>query len=281
MELVKSASAGTDWLEIVNTEHPRGPFRCVAFDFDGTLSLLRGNWQGLMVPMMVRELAATNSGESQHELTDLVEEFVTRLTGQPTLRQMEALADEVCRRGCPRPDPAAHLARYLDQLLSRTAERIAAVESGKVPIEQMLVPGTLPLVEHLAGRDMLLVIASGTLLADVERESQVLRLDRHFASRVHGPVANDAVFSKEAVLRQLMREHGLAGHEIVAIGDGPAEMLAAKAVGGLALGVASDEVAMSGRVNRLKREHLLRAGADLIVPDYRQLDALLRVLSLY
>ena len=276
-----SVSAGADWLEIVNSGHPRGPFRCVVFDFDGTLSLLRGNWQGLMVPMMVRELAATRSGETERELTTIVEEYVTRLTGQPTLRQMEALADEVCRRGCPRPDPAVHLARYLNQLLSRTAERIAALMAGRVPIGQMLVPGALPLVEHLAGRDMLLVIASGTLLSDVERESQVLRLDRHFAPRIFGPVANDAAFSKEAVLRQLMREHDLRASEIVAIGDGPAEILAAKAVGGLALGVASDEVAMSGKINRLKREHLLRAGADLIVPDYRQLDALLRVLSHY
>ncbi len=274
-----SSSAGTDWLEVVNTARPRGPFRCAIFDFDGTLSLLRSNWQGLMVPMMVRELAATGSGESERELTDLVEEFVTRLTGQPTMRQMEALADEICRRGSPRPDPAAYLARYLDQLLSRTAQRIADVEAGRVPIEQMLVPGTLPLVEQLAACGMLLVIASGTLLADVERESRVSQLDRHFAPRVFGPVANDAAFSKEAVLRQLMREHGLRGDQIVAIGDGPAEMLAAKAVGGLALGVASDEVAMSGQVNRLKRDHLLRAGADLIVPDYRQLDALLRVLG--
>ena len=45
--------AGPSWLEIVNPDHPRGPFRCVVFDFDGTLSLLRGNWQGLMIPLMV------------------------------------------------------------------------------------------------------------------------------------------------------------------------------------------------------------------------------------
>ena len=44
---------------------------------------------------------------------------------------------------------------------------------------------------------------------------------------------------------------------------------AIKAVGGLALGVASDEVNRDGSINALKREHLLRAGADLIIPDYQ------------
>ena len=39
-----------------------------------------------------------------------------------------------------------------------------------------------------------------------------------------------------------MAEHDLRGDQIVAIGDGPAEIRAIKAVGGLALGVASDEV---------------------------------------
>src|SRR5688500_18443634 len=137
------------WLEIVNPDHPRGPFRCVVFDFDGTVSLLRGNWQGLMVPMMVEALLATGSGESREAMTDIVEEFVTCLTGKPTIQQMLALADEVVKRGRPRPDPSVYLARYLDQLISRTEARIEAVESGKTPISSFLVPGALALVEQL------------------------------------------------------------------------------------------------------------------------------------
>src|SRR5436190_14711815 len=110
-------------IEIVNPNYLRGPFRCAVFDFDGTLSLLRGNWQGLMVPMMVEILAATGSGESQAELTAIVEEFVTRLTGQPTMQQMLTLAEEVVKRGAARPNPEAYLAVYLDRLLSRTEAR--------------------------------------------------------------------------------------------------------------------------------------------------------------
>src|SRR5436305_10665592 len=97
------------YLEIVNPSHLRGPFRCAVFDFDGTLSLLRGNWQGLMVPMMVETLVATGTGESEAELTALVEEYVTRLTGQPTMQQVLALIDEVKKRGGQPPDAERYL----------------------------------------------------------------------------------------------------------------------------------------------------------------------------
>jgi phosphoglycolate phosphatase-like HAD superfamily hydrolase len=267
------------WLEVVRPDRPRGPFRAIVFDFDGTLSLLRGNWQGLMIPRMVEVLMATGTQEPRRELEDLVSDFVTRLTGQPTLVQFEALADEVARRGPPRPDPRVHFAEYLEQLLARTAGRIESVKSGQATADEMLVPGSRPLVERLARRGLLLVVSSGTDLVHVQAETAVLGLDPYFGPRIHGPVDNDPAFSKERVLHRLMEERGLAGSEIACIGDGPTEMQAARAVGALTVGVASDEVEQSGRVNPLKREHLVRAGAEVIVPDYRRLEEVLAVLG--
>ena len=264
--------------EIVHPDRPRGPFRAVVFDFDGTLSLLRGDWQGLMIPRMVEILAATGTREPRGELEAIVTEFVTRLTGQPTMRQMQALADEVVRRGGPRPDPRDYFAEYLERLLARTADRIEAVQNSRASADDYLVPGARPLIERLARRGLLLAIASGTDLADVRRETAVLGLDPHFGPRIFGPVDNDPTFSKQQVLEQLMAERGLAGSEIACLGDGPAEILAAKAVGALAIGVASDEIDRSGRVNALKRDHLLRAGVDVIVADFRNLDVMLRML---
>jgi phosphoglycolate phosphatase len=268
------------WLEIVRSDRPRGPFRAVVFDFDGTLSLLRANWQGLMIPRMVDILLATGTSEPRHELAALVTEFVTHLTGQPTMLQMEALADEVARRGQPRPDPQVHFDEYLELLLAQTARRIEAVRSGQASADDMLVPGSRALIERLARRGLLLVISSGTDLAHVQSEAVILGLDSIFGRRIHGPVNNDPAFSKQRVLEQLIAERGLRGSEIACIGDGPAEMLAARSVGALAIGVASDEVERSGRVNSLKREHLLRAGAEVIVPDYARLDEVLFVLGL-
>src|SRR3954470_11480841 len=175
-----SDATGPTQPEIVNPHYVRGPFRCAIFDFDGTLSLLRGNWQGLMVPMMVDALAATASGESREQLTAIVEEFVTRLTGQPTMQQMFALADEVEKRGQPRPDPYRYFDRYMEELISRTEARIADVEAGRATPDDFLVPGARALVEGLVAENWLLVIASGTNLADVRRESEVLKIDGYF-----------------------------------------------------------------------------------------------------
>ena len=271
-------AAPEPWLEIVRPDHPRGPFRAIVFDFDGTLSLLRANWQGLMIPRMVEILIETGTSEPRASLESIVSEFVTRLTGQPTMFQMQALADEVHRRGRPRPDPQVYLDEYLEQLLAQTGQRIEAVKSGRATADEMLVPGSRALVERLARRGLLLVISSGTDLAHVQRETVILGLDPFFGPRIHGPVDNDPTFSKQSVLEQLIAERGLRGSQIACIGDGPTEILATRAVGGLAIGVASDEVERSGRINRLKREHLIRAGADLIVPDYRELDRILRLL---
>jgi phosphoglycolate phosphatase-like HAD superfamily hydrolase len=264
--------------EVVNPNHTRGPFRCVVLDFDGTLSLLRGNWQGLMVPMMVETLEATGSGESRESLAALVEEFVTRLTGQPTMQQIEALRAEVIRRGQPPPDAQAYLNRYLDALLSRTAARIEELQAGRKTPDDFLIPGSRALLEYLQSRGLIMAIASGTELHHVVREAAILGPGRYVDS-IYGPVENDPSFSKEAALRDLMAEHSLRGGEIVVIGDGPAEILAAKAVGALAIGVASDEVHQDGRINPLKREHLLRAGVDLIIPDYDDLPSIVRLLT--
>ncbi|MCU0878855.1 MAG: HAD family hydrolase [Pirellulaceae bacterium] len=266
--------------EIVDPNYPRGPFRCAVFDFDGTLSLIRGNWQGLMIPRMVEVLLATGTQEPRDVLVEIVSEFVTRLTGRPTMLQMEALADEVARRGQPRPDPQVHLDEYLERLIAQSQERIRAVQTAQTPADELLVPGSRPLVEHLAERNLLLVISSGTELDHVRHEAGILGLASHFAPRIYGPVNNDPSFSKQRVLEMLIAEHGLAGHEIVCIGDGPAEILAGRAVGALTIGVASDEVDRSGHIHPLKREHLLRSGVHAVIPDYRRLGDVLALLGM-
>ena len=87
-----TASDATQLLEIVNPDFPRGPFRVAIFDFDGTLSLIRRNWQNTMIPMMVDELVKLNTGESPEELHNIVEQFVMRLNGRQTIYQMIQLS---------------------------------------------------------------------------------------------------------------------------------------------------------------------------------------------
>ena len=272
-------SAARDYLEIIRPDHARGPFRCVVFDFDGTLSLLRADWQGLMIPLMVEVLEATGTRESAGELTALVTDLVTRTTGRPTILQMQDLAAEVMRRGQAPRDPLEYLAVYHELLMAQTNGRIEAVQAGIARADDMLVPGSQPLIQELVSRERLLVISSGTELDHVRHETVVLGLGSVFGERIHGPINNDPNFSKLGVLQMLMAERGLRGEEIVCVGDGAAEIQAARAVGALALGVASDEVQRSGRINPLKREHRLRAGADAVIPDYQNLPPILRLLN--
>src|SRR3984893_6221354 len=99
-------------IEVLSPDLPRGRFRSVLFDFDGTLSLIREGWPQVMVPMMVDVLRQTGTRETDQELTVTVEEFVMRLNGRQTIYQMIQLAEEVARRGGRPLDPLQYKHRY-------------------------------------------------------------------------------------------------------------------------------------------------------------------------
>src|SRR5437588_7875797 len=88
-----------DPIEVLRLDLPRGRFRGVLFDFDGTLSLIREGWPQVMIPMMVGVLRETGTAESDADLHATVEEFVMRLNGRQTIYQMMQLAEEVAKGG--------------------------------------------------------------------------------------------------------------------------------------------------------------------------------------
>ncbi len=73
------------------------------------------------------------------------------------------------------------------------------------------------------------------------------------------------------VIQNIITVHGLAGKELIGFGDGYVEIENVKSVEGFAVGVASDEFRRRG-VDQWKRDRLARAGADIIIPDYRRPD---------
>src|SRR5437763_860733 len=106
-------------IEIVRPDLPRGRFRFVLFDFDGTLSLIREGWPQVMIPMMVDVLRQTPAQEDDATLRAHVEEFVMRLNGKQTIYQMMQLAEEVAKRGGRPLEPLAYKHRYHELLMSR------------------------------------------------------------------------------------------------------------------------------------------------------------------
>src|SRR6516164_7149215 len=149
-------------IEILRPDLPRGRFRSVLFDFDGTLSLIREGWPQVMIPMMVAVLRETGTGETEADLHAAVEEFVMRLTGKQTIYQMMQLADEVRRRGGRPLEPLQYKHRYNDLLMERIRSRRAALTAGTATPEEWTVPGSHALLENLRQRGLTLFLASGT-----------------------------------------------------------------------------------------------------------------------
>ncbi|HZT78833.1 MAG TPA: HAD family hydrolase [Gemmataceae bacterium] len=266
-----------DEIEVLRPDLPRGRFRFVLFDFDGTLSLLREGWPQVMVPMMVSVLRETGTSETDEELTAAVEEFVMRLNGRQTIYQMIQLADEVRRRGGRPLEPLAYKTRYHELLMDRIRCRIEALEQGTARPEDWTVPGSHALLEELRRRGLRLYLASGTDLKYVRREADLLGLTPYFGEHIYGALDDYQSFSKKKVIERILREHRLRGEELLGFGDGFVEIEEVRQAGGVAVAVASDEVRRRG-VNRWKRDRLIRAGADVVIPEYRRADRLLRFL---
>jgi 3,4-dihydroxy 2-butanone 4-phosphate synthase / GTP cyclohydrolase II len=254
-------------IERLNEQAPNGPFSAAIFDFDGTLSLIRRNWQDVMIPMMVNILVDCSTGESQEELYRLVEEFVMRLNGRQTIYQMMQLAEEVEKRGGTPLAPLEYKHQYHDLLWQEVGRRVEGIESGEIDPEELRVPGAMEMLTELRDRGVQLYLASGTDLNYVQREAKALKLSEFFGERVYGALDDHEKFSKAMIIQNLVSELG-AGEAIVGFGDGFVEIEEIKKVGGLAVGVASNEEERRG-INSWKRERLARAGADWIVPDFR------------
>lgn len=264
-------------IEILRPQLPRGRFRSVLFDFDGTLSLIREGWPQVMIPMMVEVLRQTGTTESDAQLNAAVEEFVMRLNGRQTIYQMIQLADEVRRRGGRPADPLVYKHRYQDLLLQRIHHRLTALESGSATAAEWTVPGSHALLESLRQRGLTLYLASGTDLHYVRHEAELLGLTSSFGEHIYGALDQYKNFSKKLVIERILRENDLHGEELLGFGDGFVEIEEVRRVGGVAVAVASDEVNRRG-VNAWKRQRLIRAGADIVIADYRQQERLLQYL---
>lgn len=263
-------------LEILNPVIARGRIRHALFDFDGTLSLIREGWQGVMIPMMVELLRDTPEAEDEAQIRAVVMEYVARLTGKQTIYQMIQLAQEIGRRGGAPLEPLEYKYMYLARLNERIAGRIEDLKAGRIAPDEFMVPGSRAILDALRARNVRCYLASGTDEPFVLDEASALGLTAYFAG-VYGAKDDYKSFSKRIVIDRIIAEHGLSGPEFVAFGDGYVEIEDTKRVAGIAVGVATDEARREG-IDEWKRKRLIEAGADIIVPDFRRQDHLVAYL---
>jgi hypothetical protein len=124
---------------------------------------------------------------------------------------------------------------------------------------------------------VILYLFSGTDQPDTQSEAEILGYAELFNGGIYGALGDMNKFSKRMALGSIMTENNLKGHELVVFGDGPVEIRECRRRSGIAIGVASDEIKRFG-LNREKRARLIKAGAQIIIPDFSQLDTLMELL---
>ncbi len=251
--------------------------RVVLLDFDGTLSLIRSGWVDVMVPMMVECLLQLKTGESEQDLTDTVEDYVGRLTGKQTIYQMIELAGQIRRRGGQPLEPLEYKHMYLNRLNDKIKDRVGGLRNGTFAPDKLLVPGARRLLEALRERDLKLYLASGTDQPYLREEARLLQIGSYFDGRIFGALDDYQLFSKKMLIDKIISESDFAGEEFLAFGDGYVEIQNVKQVGGVAVGVATDEP-LCARVDEIKRKRLLDVEADWIIPNFSAHDELMQTL---
>ena len=239
-------------------------FKYALFDFDGTISLLREGWRGVMISYFTEILQAADPNEKN--AGEIVAEFVDVLTGKQTIFQCIKLDEEVRKRGGAAVGPNVYKAEYLRRLMERIKGR------HKDPSDY-LVPGAAEFLRALKERGIKLYLASGTDEVDVIAEAELLGVAKYFDGGIYGAKDSITDCSKEIVIRQIMEENKINGSELISFGDGYVEIQLVDEIGGYSVAVATDEERRRG-VNEWKRKRLMQAGADLIIPDFADYERL-------
>lgn len=263
---IDSSSLLNEGIELIHPDFKRERIHFALFDFDGTISLIREGWQRIMIPMMVDILERTSNHNDCTGIEQVVIEFVTRLTGKQTIYQMMRLCEEISLRGGESDDPLVYKNIYNERLNKHIHQRLSDLQSGRIDPGNMMVPGALEWLQTLQRRGVECYLASGTDDRYVQAEARLLGLTPYFQG-IYGALEDLDKYSKKMVIDKILTENELTGPEFVVFGDGFVEIEESKAVGGIAVGVASNERTRRG-VDEWKRERLTFAGADLIIPDF-------------
>jgi len=246
-----------------------GHIKYVLIDFDGTISVIRQGWEGVMVPMMIEMIC--NGHSSTPEIEKEVREYVDYSTGILTIKQMEWLAEAVRRYDIAKEpkNPCVYKHIYNERMLLHIDQRVKKLVSGELDPDELMISGSRKFLEDLSEHNVKLYLASGTDHEYVLREASALKITKYFEDRIYGAIDHTEAYTKERIIQKILDENNLRGDNLLVVGDGPVEIRNAKSRDAIAVGVATDEVKRSG-LNLHKRKRLVDAGADLIIPDFTE-----------
>ena len=141
-----------------------------------------------------------------------------------------------------------------------------------------MVPGALEALAEITEAGVKCFLASGTDEKYVLDEANLLGIMPYFEG-VYGALDDYKTYSKKMVIKRIIQENQLSGPELVAFGDGYVEIENTKEVGGIAIGLATNESERSG-IDQWKRDRLIASGADVIIADFLPFSELWKYLML-
>jgi phosphoglycolate phosphatase-like HAD superfamily hydrolase len=262
--------------------------RYAIFDNDGTISTLREGWEQIMAPMMIRAILGEKYQEADESLyfrvKSAVYELIDKTTGIQTLKQMKILLGLIREFGfVPEDkmlDESGYKEIYNNDLMEMVKNREEKLKNKELSIDDFTIKGSIPFLKMLHTKGISLYLTSGTDEADVKHEAGVLGYDSFFEGRIFGATGDINADSKKMVLDSILDSIGEEeASSIVTFGDGPVEIRETHKRGGTTAGVASNELRRYG-LNQAKRTRLVKAGADIIVPDFSQPEKLLGLLNI-
>lgn len=129
-------------LEVMRPRGAHREFRYAVFDFDGTLSLIREGWQGIMIPYFASELAAAPgaAGRAYEDIYEEAKEFIFVNTGKQTIYQCIELARRISALGGSAKGPQEYKDEYVRRLLHAVDGRRTGLASGACAPADWLVP---------------------------------------------------------------------------------------------------------------------------------------------
>lgn len=262
-----------------------GKIKHVIFDHDGTISVLRQGWEKIIEDVMARSICGDKYQDIDlvllGRIKKRVHDYIDKSTGIQTILQMEELVEMVKEFNLVPEnmilDKFGYKKIYNNELMKMINKRIEKIESCELNFEDFIIKGAIKFLQRLKDSGVSLYLTSGTDKKDVAGEAKILGYAHLFGGGIYGALDDVKKFSKKMVIEKIIEENHLQGRELAVFGDGPVEMYECRRNGGIAVGVASDEVRRYG-LNIEKRERLIKSGAHMIIPDFSQYVKLLGLL---
>lgn len=275
-------------IEIISKWKGQLQLKHVIFDHDGTISTLREGWELIMGPMMMKAVLGDKYKDADEALYQKVQtrvnEFIDRTTGIQTLVQMKGLLDLIREFGCvPEAqmlDEFGYKKIYNEELLKMVKEREKKLSRGELSQDDFSLKNAIPFLQKLYDAGIKLYLASGTDEEDVKNEARIMGYDHLFEGRIYGAVGDVTKEAKKMVLDRILDTIGESAFgKVATFGDGPVEIRETHKRGGVTVGIASNELKRFG-LNESKRTRLIKAGADVIISDFSQINQLISLLNI-